>query len=343
MKSGNEIEGEAVSETTSMVNVDIGYGIVSLEKADISKIKRDTKAKRGTASKELLRNKFNSGTLVPKDAQELDSLFRVVSADRAKALEVRESRAAGAEKIKETEVELAGLQKRLAECDSDLLTAEYENNDFITLARERGYLSNKINAAKFIISQTRQEANLPDPSFQNYLTGYSRLNDYVHGKWKPLLKARRKGQEAEYFAWIREEFALMKRDFRSDSIESEARGSHIIVKVLLNGRVSARLLVDTGATYTTLYSGMAAKLKLSPSEMGRDIALLTIDDSAIQAKEVRLKSIAVGKFVVKDSMVAITLSSGSPEFDGVLGMSFLNQFAVRIDGANNKLILESLK
>lgn len=342
MKSGNEIEGKIVSETASLVNVDLGYGVVSFEKADISKIRRDTNAQRGTAGKELLRNKFRSGALVPKGAEELDRLFRAASAEREKALEARNSRAADAEKLKAAEEELPVLQKRLAECTRDMTTSENETNDFNALAWERNDIENKLNATKFTISRIRQEADRPDPSFQNYLASYGILNDYTRGKGKPLLKARREGREAEYFAWLRGELASMKRDFRSDSIESVTRGSHIIVKAILNGRVSARLLVDTGATYTVLFGGTAAQLNLAREKIGRDIDLTMLDGSTLRAQEVRLKSIAVGKCIVKDSMAAITLPKGR-DFDGVLGMSFLSHFAMRIDSANNKLILESLK
>ncbi len=342
MKSGNEIEGKILSETASMVNVDIGYGTVNLEKADISKIRRDTKLQRGNAAKELLRSKFKSGALVPKGSEELDKLFRVASAERDKALEAKHSRAARAEKLKDAEEALLDLQRRLAECTRDMTTVETGTNDYNALGAERNDISSKLDATKFTISLIMQEADLPDPSFQNYLTSYSRLNDYMRGKGKSLLGVKRKGREAEYFAWFRGELALMKLDFRSDSIDSEARGSHIIVKAILNGRVSARLLVDTGATYTVLYGGTAAELNLPREEIGRDIDIIAIDGRTVRAQEVRLSSIAVGKAVVKDSLVAITLPNDSV-FDGVLGMSFLRHFSVKIDSANSKLVLESLK
>lgn len=344
MKSGNEIEGKTVSESVSVMTVDIGYGTVNLEKADISRIRRDTKAQRETSGKELTRNKFKSGALVPKGAEELDKLFRTVKADREKALEAKLNRAALLEKLEETENDLTDLRARYAASSAELAVADtpMENPDYNRIVFELNDLTNKIKLKEFSASQVRRQADSPEPSFQTYLTVYSRINDYIHNRWKPLMNAPRKGKEEEYFTWIREELAGMKRDFTRDSIDSEAKDRHLIVKVVINGRVSARLMVDTGATYTVLYGRAAAALKLDPKEMGKTIDLILGDGRTVQAQEVRLKSIAVGKSLVKDSSAAIMLSNNS-EIDGLLGMSFLSQFGVRIDSANGKLILESLK
>ena len=344
MKSGNEIEGKTVSESVSVMTVDIGYGTVNLEKADISRIRRDPKAQRETSRKELLRSKFESGVLVPKGAEELDSSFRTVSAEREKALEARSNRAAMLEKLEEIENDLTDLRTRYAASSEELSAAgtPMENPDYNRIVFELQDLTNKIKLKEFGAGEARRRADMPDPSFQNYLNGYNRLNDNIHNKWKPMMSASRKGQEAEYFAWVRGELGKMKKDFVRDSVESESKDRHLIVKALINGRVSVRLMVDTGATYTVLYGKAASALKFDPKEMGKTTELILGDGRTVQAQMVRLRSLAVGKSSVKDSGAAIMLSNNN-EIDGLLGMSFLSQFGVRIDSANGKLILESLK
>ncbi|MEQ1917650.1 MAG: retroviral-like aspartic protease family protein, partial [Elusimicrobiota bacterium] len=66
------------------------------------------------------------------------------------------------------------------------------------------------------------------------------------------------------------------------------------------------------------------------------------DGRAVEADVLRLDSMSVGKSEVKNVLVAGSPASAQG-FDGLLGMTFLGQFIVRVDAAHGRLILEDLK
>ena len=344
MKSGNEIEGVVVSENASSMVVDIGYGTVNLEKADILRIRRATKAQREAARNEARRNKFKSGVLVPKGAEKLAGLFRAASSGREKAVEARSRRAARAAEARETEKELSGFRKHYLALSKELGGIDMQSDppEYNRVVGELNNISNQIRIKEIAREENRQQADKSDSFFQAYLDAYSKVENYIQGEGKPLMETARKGPDEDYYAWLRGEVGKMKRDFSRDSVESEGRGGHLIVKAIINGHVSARLMVDTGATVTVLYSQAAASLKLGPKDIVGTSRSTLGDGRTVDAQEVRLESIAVGKSVVKGT-AALIMPGTTGGIDGLLGMSFLNHFVVRVDSANGKLILESMK
>ncbi|HAF94878.1 MAG: hypothetical protein A2X34_02780 [Elusimicrobia bacterium GWC2_51_8] len=344
MKSGNEIEGVVVSENASAMVVDIGYGTVNLEKADILKIRRATKAQREAARNEARRKKFKSGVLAPKGAEKLSGLFRAASAARGKAVEARARGAARAAEEKKTEKGLSGLKKHYRVVSKELegIDMQSDPSEYNRVVGELNNIGNQIRIKELSREEIRRQADKPDSFFQTYLDAYGRVENYIQGEGKPLMEASRKGPDEDYYAWLRGEIGKMKRDFSRDYVESEGRGGHLIVKAIINGRVSARLMVDTGATLTVLYSHAAASLKLGPKDVVGVSRSTLGDGRTVDAQEVSLESIAVGKSVVKGT-AALIMPGTSGGIDGLLGMSFLNHFVVRVDSANGKLILESMK
>ena len=134
----------------------------------------------------------------------------------------------------------------------------------------------------------------------------------------------------------------MSGDFRQDEIPAEKDAGGVFVKVRLNGKITVRLLVDTGASTTLLYQEAAARLAL-PSEMRVGTAQVKVADGRMVAADVlRLDSMSVGQSVVKNVIVVASPVSGQG-FDGLLGMTFLGQFIARVDAAHGRLILEDLK
>jgi clan AA aspartic protease (TIGR02281 family) len=344
MKSGSEIEGVVVSENSSVVRVDIGYGMVNLEKADILKTRRSTKIQRAAVKKEMLRRQFRAGLLAPKGAEKLSGLFRELRLKRAAAFETRSARAARVVEVKTIEKELPALKQRYSSVSGQLAGIDAQSNpdEYNSVVGEINGISVQIKAGELRCAEARRENDAPDTDFQSYLDAYRGFETYFKdGGGKPPVPAP-KGRDGEYYAWVRDELRDMKRDFNLDSVGSEMRNSQLFVKAVINGRVTARLMVDTGASATVLYEKVSDALKLDPKDMTAVSDVALGDGRTVQAKEVRLDSITVGKSSVKGA-TALVMPGGSAGIDGLLGMSFLSHFVVRVDSANGKLILESLR
>jgi predicted aspartyl protease len=114
---------------------------------------------------------------------------------------------------------------------------------------------------------------------------------------------------------------------------------HVVVPVVFNGFLEARVLVDTGAGITVLSRELAQRLQLA-EEPGHGITLKTMAVD-IQAQLATLDSIQVGDLIENNFRVAISdLPSGEErKFDAILGMDLLNKYKVQIDSENSRLVL----
>ncbi len=126
------------------------------------------------------------------------------------------------------------------------------------------------------------------------------------------------------------------------AIPVEAYGDgHFLVEVLLNGRIKAKLMVDTGASLVVLSDRLGKLLRVSGNK-----SLPTMQASTaggmVESPLFFLDSIKVGK-----AEVFGVEASTNPHFkdtgdDGLLGMSFLGEFKLEMDRTNNKMYLKPI-
>ena len=122
-------------------------------------------------------------------------------------------------------------------------------------------------------------------------------------------------------------------------IPFESIGQGMLVDVLINDNVSAKMLVDTGATVIKLNKRLLNRLDQDIPEDRRRGYVATAG-GVIRAEEVFLNKIDVGG-AVKENVRAIYAHEAYDEvlFDGLLGMSFLSDFKMTIDHRNNRIHL----
>jgi clan AA aspartic protease (TIGR02281 family) len=114
---------------------------------------------------------------------------------------------------------------------------------------------------------------------------------------------------------------------------------HITVPVVLNGFLTANVLVDTGAGITIISRELAGELGLDKTTA--DSITLKTMAMDIEAQMAKLDSIQVGELTRHRFPVAITdLSLGErTQFAGILGMDFLNNYKIHIDNDTQRIRL----
>lgn len=110
-------------------------------------------------------------------------------------------------------------------------------------------------------------------------------------------------------------------------IPLEGTGSTWMVHATLNGTVSGLFLLDTGASFCVLAPSTARRLSLSGS--GQSIDLRTANGT-VSAPLVKLRTVDVGGNRARDVQAVVHPALGPP-YDGVIGLSFLNNFQYGID------------
>ncbi len=115
-------------------------------------------------------------------------------------------------------------------------------------------------------------------------------------------------------------------------------GNAMLVEAWVSRTVRARLLLDTGAEFTVLSTAAARRLAVNLGDAA--IIPLRSASGVFFAPMIKVQSITVGDAVAYD--VEVIVHDATPGLDGLLGMSFLDNFLVTISTSNARLILTPL-
>lgn len=119
-------------------------------------------------------------------------------------------------------------------------------------------------------------------------------------------------------------------------------GNTLFANTVLNKKVKAQLVLDTGCTHTQISARTAKKLKIKKNK-GEPVLCELANGQKAKGRAVNIKEIKVGKVKAYNVRVIILDREISGESDGLLGMSFLNNFVFKIDAEKGELILEKRK
>jgi len=123
------------------------------------------------------------------------------------------------------------------------------------------------------------------------------------------------------------------------SIPIEKNGAIVVVEATLNGKTPARLIVDTGASYTMISTAIAKEVGINLDGNRRTVPFHTAN-GVIQAPLADLESITVGGMEVKNLTAAIHDALPNTAVGGLLGLNFLSHFRMDIDTDKGVLLLE---
>ena len=116
------------------------------------------------------------------------------------------------------------------------------------------------------------------------------------------------------------------------------RGDSFWVSVVVNGDKTKEMIVDSGASVTMFPADMAKALGIEVGSQDKQIILVLADGSRINATEVTVPSLRVGKFTV-DSVRCAVLGPEATEAEPLLGLSFLKEFRFEIDTQKETLTM----
>ncbi len=122
-------------------------------------------------------------------------------------------------------------------------------------------------------------------------------------------------------------------------IPLERWGGVWVARVELNDFHEARLIVDTGATFTTISEDLAFDAGVQKDSAHSHINLFTAGGK-VQADLGIARRIRVGNVGRDDVRVVVHTIPNLPSgIDGLLGLSFFDRFLVRLDHSNQQLHL----
>lgn len=115
----------------------------------------------------------------------------------------------------------------------------------------------------------------------------------------------------------------------------EMDGPAVIVPVVLNRSIETRMILDTGATFSSISPRIAQQLGL---RLGTKVSVIT-PKGTTSTPLARLGSLKVGDAEVYSLLVTVLDFAPDPRIEGLLGLDFLRRFHTSIDSRRQLLIL----
>ena len=221
---------------------------------------------------------------------------------------------------------------------------------FISPARaDTIYLRNGRNIEGLIIKENDQSVEL-NVGFGTVKFNREEIKSIYKSKQDEVVVMRQEWQrhkESEQRKKLKREQeaeeARRSKVLEPKEVEFSQASGQIIVNALLNKKVNALLILDTGASLVLLSSRIAKKLGIKTHRAEKDMVQVKLaDGSKIDARYIILDSVSVQGIEANDVGAVVLSSDAKMDIqDGLLGMSFLSKFNFQIDTENKKLFLES--
>jgi len=116
------------------------------------------------------------------------------------------------------------------------------------------------------------------------------------------------------------------------------QGEHFLIDARINGRVTVRLLIDTGASMTVLRDDLLATAGIAKPARP-SLQLFSTANGLVEGAVYRLDEVSVGDQTVTNIEVAALALANLRSADGLLGMNFLKHFKFFIDQNKSELRL----
>jgi clan AA aspartic protease (TIGR02281 family) len=206
--------------------------------------------------------------------------------------------------------------------------------------RDAGEVEPAIEAYRQLIAQNRLD---PKPAFQlaRMLDAAGRTDEAVVAYQDFLNRFPDAPESAE----LRRRFEELTRadaspdPDRTAAVPITRSGSAILVTGEVEDATDVRFLVDTGSTLTIISTELADELGFDLRGRGPSVRLETAN-GPVEAPLVTLESVRLGRALVRNVQAAVYDIQAADPIDGLLGLSFLDQFRFTIDASGRVMHLE---
>jgi len=201
------------------------------------------------------------------------------------------------------------------------------------VARYREAYMQTIVDIREIVDQTRKsyEDLAKDPEITAAL---SALNETSKVKFKL-------GPSREFLSNVAS-FEKIEKSVLTEMVEVRKADGVYWLDVTFNGKVTKPMVFDTGAGVTSLSSKLAAEIGLRPKPSDPTMKLQTADGTIVEAKQMTVGSMRVGKFTVKDVVCAV-MPPEKGDVSPLLGQSFHRHFTYKFTPESGRLTLSQVE
>ncbi len=154
-------------------------------------------------------------------------------------------------------------------------------------------------------------------------------------------KAKVKLGPSREFQTIAANFEKTEKSVLTETVEVRKQGGVFWIDVTINGKITKPMIFDTGASLISISSAFAAEIGIRPKPSDPTIKCETADGSVVEAKQVKIGSMRVGKFTVKDVVCAV-MPPEKGDVPPLLGQTFYRHFTYRFTPEAGRLTISQV-
>ncbi len=237
--------------------------------------------------------------------------------------------------------EIEQIENSIKETDNAIKScpAIQKRENYDNLLIERNSMLSEITIRENQISKNSNAHNRSNKQISSYFDTIASFTKYFAEYRKDNNETLLTGDELSFLNTISNMLAGYKTDFTETALPAISAGGSTIVSVLVNDKVLGTFILDTGATTVIISKSFAEQLKIDLNDEYSSHIIMA-DGSKSPAKPVILESMKIGDAHVQNLSAFILPGQVAKSIDGLLGMSFLENFIMHLDGSTGKLVLE---
>ncbi len=345
LKNGRTMDGIIKEENRAQVLLDVGFGTITITKDEIEKIARSGPQEKGQIIRAWQDKYAETGRWIPRGAEGIFTEISELKKNKEDVIDAKKTRDRFQDEIDAKEKEVSDFYDRFEDLNKRLAAADKQDvfnyNKLVAQVNAESAKVGKLTGELKAWGPRKRELETAfSDCLNNYISKLSFFTKYFNEEYEKLSKLGIKEEDAGFYKWARQEIDDFSKDFEHREINFSKNASGIIVSATLNGKTTALLVVDTGASLVVISAKTARAMGIEMRGDDKKIELTLADNKKTTAIPVVLDSVEVGGFQAFHVTAAVTDESPAPGIEGLLGMSFLGNFIVKIDSNGNKLILE---
>jgi clan AA aspartic protease (TIGR02281 family) len=345
LKNGKSLDGIIIRETEDEAVLETGHGTMTISKSRIATIDKSSSEDQSRIVDTWTRNHDPVQNDIRANLSNLTSAVDQLRMKRQSAIEASADLAQTRTREEALRKECTALMDELTKL-GEKLKAPNSRND-ITAYNNLVFQNNALRAE--IVEKQKDINGIRDiqerlsKEMADYSASVSEASSQF-GKQFQEYRASDKtdAQKDRYFKNIQSDLKQFEDDIVHYRISTTTLNGNKIIYATLNGTTSGRFVVDTGASVVSISRSLADRIGLS-TDSGDTSQVTLADGRKVTALNTIFESIQVGNARVEQVRGLILDESPAPGVDGLLGMTFLSQFVVRLDGRTGELVLEHIK
>lgn len=125
----------------------------------------------------------------------------------------------------------------------------------------------------------------------------------------------------------------------SETVALQQRGVHYLIDLTVSRQDNIKLLVDTGASITTLTQASFFSLSSYSDAAEQEKRIFHTANGSVQGTVYLVPELTIGPYLLENTKIAVLDFEMAEGVDGLLGMNVLGQFNFQIDQENTSLVL----